>query len=77
MDHNNKPSQQLHELLSLFPHNLVRPAQLAALEVIARMFTEDNRFTIIEVPTGAGKSLPSISAKRDPWRTVQSNSIFN
>jgi Rad3-related DNA helicase len=56
MNANSQPEPHLCELLSLFPYDLARPVQVAALGVIARMFNEDRRFTIIEAPTGAGKS---------------------
>jgi ATP-dependent DNA helicase DinG len=56
MNHKHQLDPRLRKLLSLFPYDLVRPAQVAALEVIARMFEEGGRFTIIEAPTGAGKS---------------------
>jgi len=56
MDNKGETGPELHRLLSLFPHKLVRPTQVAALEAIARMFAEGNRLAIIEVPTGAGKS---------------------
>ena len=49
-------SDPLNKLLSLFPHQSIRPTQAAALRVIAQMFREDRGFTIIEAPTGAGKS---------------------
>jgi Rad3-related DNA helicase len=64
MDYKTKFNPQLSALLSLFPHKLARPTQVAALEVIARMFAEGNRFTIIEVPTGAGKSALACATAR-------------
>jgi Rad3-related DNA helicase len=57
----NQTSDPLRKLLSLFPYDSIRPAQVAALRVIARMFREDRRFTIIEAPTGAGKSALAIA----------------
>jgi superfamily II DNA or RNA helicase len=60
MKHNHD-SEPLRRLLSLFPYDSMRPAQVAALRVIARMFSEDRRFTIIEAPTGAGKSALAVA----------------
>ena len=43
MDNKGETGPELHRLLSLFPHKLVRPTQVAALEAIARMFAEGIR----------------------------------
>jgi Rad3-related DNA helicase len=64
MDYKARLDLQLRGLLSLFPHDFVRPTQVAALEVIARMFTEGNRFSIVEIPTGAGKSALAFATAR-------------
>ena len=61
MKHNHD-SEPLRRLLSLFPYDSMRPAQVAALRVIARMFSEDRRFTVIEAPTGAGKSALAVAS---------------
>ena len=61
---NGRITPHLHELLSLFPYDFARPAQLAALEVIARMFREDIHYSMIEAPTGTGKSALAIAVAR-------------
>jgi hypothetical protein len=55
---------QLRELLSLFPYDSARPAQKGALASLARMFTDDNHFSIIEAPTGAGKTALAVATAR-------------
>ncbi len=64
MKDNARTRAVLHELISLFPHDVARPTQSAALEVIAQMFKENIRFNIIEAPTGTGKSALAITAAR-------------
>lgn len=61
MDRNSIQNAQLRKLLSLFPYDHARPAQIAALKVIARMFSEGSRFTVIEAPTGSAKSALALS----------------
>lgn len=61
---NGRITQHLRELLSLFPYDFARPAQLAALEIIAQMFSEDIHFSMIEAPTGTGKSALAIAVAR-------------
>jgi hypothetical protein len=51
-------------LLSLFPYEDVRPIQRAALEIVATMFATDKRFSILEAPTGSGKSVLAFKAAR-------------
>lgn len=55
---------QLRELLSLFPFDSARPVQKGALAILDRMFTDDVHFSIIEAPTGAGKSALAIATAR-------------
>ena len=55
---------QLRELLSLFPYDSARPVQKGALAILARMFTDDVHFSIIEAPTGAGKSALAVATAR-------------
>ena len=54
----------LRKLLSLFPYDVARPTQLAALHVMAQMFRDNLRFNILEVPTGTGKSALAVAAAR-------------
>ena len=63
--HNNDQSNPLlRQLLSLFPYEPARPVQRAALEIIARMFHDGNHFSIIEAPTGSGKSALAFTTAR-------------
>ncbi len=64
MYNNDQSNPLLRQLLSLFPYEPARPVQKAALEIIARMFHEGNRFSIIEAPTGAGKSALAFTTAR-------------
>jgi hypothetical protein len=61
---NKKENPRLRQLLSLFPHEHVRPIQRAALDVVATMFESGNRFSILEAPTGSGKSALAFTAAR-------------
>jgi len=60
----NQPNPRLRQLLSLFPHENVRPIQRAALSVIAGMFESGKSFSILEAPTGSGKSALAFTAAR-------------
>jgi Rad3-related DNA helicase len=60
----NQPNPRLRQLLSLFPYEHVRPIQRAALDVIAGMFDSGKRFSILEAPTGSGKSALAFTAAR-------------
>lgn len=61
---NDQSNPLLRQLLSLFPYEPARPVQKAALGIIARMFDDGNHFSIIEAPTGAGKSALAFAAAR-------------
>jgi superfamily II DNA or RNA helicase len=61
---NNRSDSRLRQLLSLFPYEHPRPIQSAALDAVARMFDSDKRFSILEAPTGAGKSALAFTAAR-------------
>ncbi|MFZ0747287.1 MAG: helicase C-terminal domain-containing protein [Terracidiphilus sp.] len=61
---NDQLNPFLRQLLSLFPYEPPRPVQKEALRIIARMFDEGNHFSIIEAPTGAGKSALAFTAAR-------------
>lgn len=61
---NNQSDSRLRQLLSLFPYERLRPIQRAALDVVARMFESGNRFSILEAPTGSGKSALAFTAAR-------------
>jgi Rad3-related DNA helicase len=61
---NNQSDSRLRQLLSLFPYEHPRPIQSAALDAVARMFDLNKRFSILEAPTGAGKSALAFTAAR-------------
>lgn len=61
---NNQSGSRLSQLLSHFPYEHLRPIQAAALDVVASMFASNKRFSILEVPTGAGKSALAFTAAR-------------
>jgi Rad3-related DNA helicase len=48
-------------LLQSFPFPIIREAQAQALEKVARTIQEGKRFSILEMPTGSGKSPVSIA----------------
>lgn len=60
-DHEGVISRKLQ---NLFPYDVARPTQSAALEFIARMFEKSVHLNIIEAPTGTGKSALAIAAAR-------------
>ena len=64
MKDNDRTRATLRELVSLFPYDVARPTQSAALEVIAKMFRENFRYNIIEAPTGTGKSALAFASAR-------------
>jgi Rad3-related DNA helicase len=61
---NGRITPHLRELLSFFPYDFARPAQREALEAIARVFRENIHFSMIEAPTGTGKSALAIAVAR-------------
>ncbi len=75
LNDNTQSHPQLRELLSLFPYDSVRPVQKGALEILARMFTKDIHFSIIEAPTGAGKSALAVATAR--YASTLSNEDFD
>jgi ATP-dependent DNA helicase DinG len=57
-------NSDFRELISLFPHDFPRKTQIAALHTLASMFEEGSKFSIIEAPTGSGKSAIALTAAR-------------
>jgi Rad3-related DNA helicase len=51
-------------LLSLFPYEYVRPIQREAFDVVATMFETGKGISILEAPTGSGKSALAFTAAR-------------
>ena len=60
----SQPNPRLNQLLSLFPYENVRPIQRAALDVVANMFETGKALSILEAPTGSGKSALAFTAAR-------------
>jgi len=59
-----KPPSTLDGLIEAFPFPQMRPQQRQALSVIADSYDQDIQFTILELPTGSGKSGLGIAAGR-------------
>lgn len=64
MSIDDRPDSLLAQLLSLFPYENVRPVQRLALNTVARMFESAEKFSILEAPTGSGKSALAFTAAR-------------
>ena len=56
-----EPKSTMEMLLEHFPFPEIRPVQVSGLEVVAKTYDSKKQTTILELPTGAGKTLISMA----------------